>query len=132
MAFAAIFISSFSCWVRLLKMDSPIDAPSLVGMPTNTSSGISSNLWEAAIEKISLVFFTIALVMSLNDAAGPCSVPPMLSIICLETVFTYDEISSLGIIAFFVAAYFSMGRSPIFVVDHNGIAASPCSPPTQP
>ncbi len=59
-----------------------------MGIPTLTGSGISFNFIGAAIGKISLVSKVIALTISLNEAAGPNSVPPMLSIINFETDLT--------------------------------------------
>ena len=69
-------------------MDLPIVVPSLRGMLTKTGSGMSSNLVGAAKGRVSLVFFTMARIMSLKADAGPNSVPPILSTICFETDFT--------------------------------------------
>lgn len=65
-----------------------MDLPRYVGSTANVGSGISLNFIGMAMDRISLVFFTIALVMSLNDAAGPYSVPPMLSTMSFEMDFT--------------------------------------------
>ena len=85
-----------------------------------------------ATDNISPVFLAIADVMSLNETAGPYSVPPMLSTMSFETFFTYEAISSLGTTTFSCEEYSSIDKPFIFVVDHKGVAASPCSPPTHP
>ena len=56
-----------------------------MGIPTKTGMGISGIVTGVATGIISFVFFTIALVISLKEAAGPYSVPPMLSTMNLET-----------------------------------------------
>lgn len=88
MVFAASVIPIFSSAERSLKMDEPMDFPRRVGMPTKVGSGMSGNFTAVAMDKISFVFLTIAFVISRKEAAGPYSVPPMLSIMNLETVFT--------------------------------------------
>ena len=55
-----------------------------MGTLTKTGSGIPLNLVGVAIDNVSFVSLTIALTMSLNEAAGPYSVPPMLSTITFD------------------------------------------------
>ena len=59
--------------------------PRCTGIPTKIGSAFSLNLIGVATDRISPVFLTMALVMSLNEAAGPYSVPPMLSMMIRDT-----------------------------------------------
>ena len=65
-----------------------MEVPSLRGMLTKMVAGRLFNVVGAAMGKSSLVLLTMALTMSLNEAAGPYSVPPILSTISLETDLT--------------------------------------------
>jgi len=86
---SAASVSPFFSWEeRAVYMEQPIEFPSLRGTLTNTGSGSPLNFMGVATGKTSFVFLTIALTMSLNEAAGPCSVPPILSMITFETDFT--------------------------------------------
>ena len=87
-ASAASLSSFFSCEERTLYVEFPMELPSLRGTLTKTGSGIPSNFMGVAMGKISFVSLTIALTMSLKADAGPNSVPPILSMISLETDFT--------------------------------------------
>ena len=62
--------------------------PRCTGIPTKVGSGISGNLIGMDTDSISFVLFAMALVMSLNEAAGPYSVPPMFSIMNFDTSLT--------------------------------------------
>jgi hypothetical protein len=55
-------------------MEEPAFNPICAGIPTKVGSGIPSILIGLDVGKISPVFSTMALIISLNDAADPNSV----------------------------------------------------------
>ncbi len=110
----------------------PIRLPTLVGMFTLTGSGSPGSSVESAMLYISPLSWTMDRIMSRNPAAGPTSVPPMMSTIDLETPRTYSTTAFLSSPLPVSSRYSSSGFPSILNVDQRGWAADPCSPPTKP